>query len=93
MKTPNTRHAPFVGASSPLNQTPRWGVREPPPIFTKVERIQDPRETAQEAVHQVTPRDALTPATTAGAAKPAPSTSPQAAKGDDDLMSTQEKKS
>jgi len=60
------------------------------PPFTKVDRKQDPRETAQEGVHQVTPRASIdvpaSPYPEAGTAK-APL---RAASGDDDLMSKQQ---
>jgi hypothetical protein len=51
------------------------------PLFSKSERIQDPKETAQEAAHQVTPRDAIK--------KKEDVKSPplHAAKGNDEVMS------
>lgn len=48
------------------------------PTFTKVERIQDPRETAQEAVHQVTPRDIIKQPANAGDPLPANGNEPAA---------------
>ncbi|MFA5939857.1 MAG: hypothetical protein WC809_10930 [Sinimarinibacterium sp.] len=60
------------------------------PPFTEADRKQDPRETAQEAVHQVTLKTSvdapIPPSPAANAAKKAPL---RAAKGDDDLMSKQ----
>jgi len=49
--------------------------------FGKRERIQDPKETAQEAVHQVTPKDVIKKED----GKQAPL---HAAKGNDEVMST-----
>lgn len=52
----------------------------------------DPRDTAQEAVHQVTPRDEVKKPYTPTPVK-APGISPQAAKGNDEVMSQQEQRS
>jgi uncharacterized protein YjbJ (UPF0337 family) len=65
------------------------------PTFTKVEPIKaDPRETAQETVHQVTPKDVIkAPFSQVPAPAAAPPMPPRAAKGDDDLMSKQQQQS
>lgn len=51
----------------------------------------DPKETAQEAVHQVMPKDEVPPELIPVPAQDVVVPPPKAAKGDDDLMSQQEK--
>lgn len=53
----------------------------------------DPKETAQETIHQVMSKSDARLAKASGASKPAAKPPMQAAKGDDDLMSTPQKKS
>jgi hypothetical protein len=60
------------------------------PTLGKSPRKQNPKETAQEAVHQVMPKDAVKAPSTATDAVNPPL---RAAKGDDDLMSQPVKRS
>ncbi len=60
------------------------------PAVGHIPRKRDPRETAQEAVHQVMPKEAVKRPSTATDATNAPL---RAAKGDDDLMSQPVKRS
>lgn len=86
MKKPN--------AQKTLNGTARAAVTVPGsvPAFMTVERKQDPRETAQEAVHQVTLRETIQgPYTPIDARDKVPAPL-RAAQGDDDLMSQPPKK-
>lgn len=84
MNKPHSQRGGKSGAKSPWPQksTPNTHA----PSFGKVTPKQDPKDTAQEAVHQVMPKQAANDlvATAAARRSEAPL---QAAKGDDDLMS------
>jgi len=90
MKKPN--------AQKVLNGTARAAVADPNaapgsvPAFMTVERKQDPRETAQEAVHQVTLRETIQGPFTPIDARDTVQAPLRAAKGDDELMSQPPKK-
>lgn len=84
MNKPYPQRGAKSGAKSPWPQksTPNTHA----PDFSKVTPKQDPKDTAQEAVHQVMPKQAANDLVATAAGKLA-ETAPQAAKGDDDLMS------
>jgi hypothetical protein len=72
------------------NGSGRTADRAAPSAPGKSPRKQNPKETAQEAVHQVMPKDAVKAPSTATDAVNPPL---RAAKGDDDLMSQPVKRS
>lgn len=84
MNKPNSQH--LVGQAA--DPTPHTGLNGKATPFTKFERIQDPRETAQERFHQVTARATILDFATGAPVKHTVDVPVLvAARGDDDLMS------
>jgi hypothetical protein len=88
MNTPNTNNAYIGNAHDAAPQGQKTEAAQVKPDLRKP----DPKETAQEPQHQVTPRDVpLKPATdqteSVKSEKPSITVPLQAAKGDDELMS------
>lgn len=81
------KHYATNGTAGTAAQAQTSGPYRSAPASTTVERQQDPRETAQEAFHQVTPKGTITGPFTQIAGKNAVIPPLRAAKGDDDVMS------
>ncbi len=94
MNTPNQKNAANDAATTVVHikkAEPRGS--EPTSTKTKPGAKSDPRETAQEGFHQVTPKDSIKAPFTPVTQKSSMITPLRAAKGDDDLMSQQQKPS
>ena len=85
MKKPYMQRAPNGGAKSPYQPKAQPNLHAP--TFSKPAVQPDPKETAQEPVHQVMPKAAAQELLGAAPATSIPDPAPKAAGGDDDLMS------
>lgn len=85
MKKPYIQRGANGGAKSPYQ--PKAPPKLQAPAFSKPAVQADPKETAQETVHQVMPKADAQELLGAAPATSIPDPAPKAAGGDDDLMS------
>lgn len=85
MNKPYIQRGANGGAKSPYQPKAKPNLQAP--AFSKPATQPDPKETAQEAVHQVMPKADARELLDAGPVTSIPDPAPKAAGGDDDLMS------